>query len=461
MKSKIIYKSSVASHRLIIIFAGWSTTPGFYADLHAEGWDIALVWDYSDLALDYDFINDYSSIFIVAWSLGVAAAAHVAANFDFADRVSAAFAVNGTLLPSDNSFGIPVDIYENTRRTLNARNLLKFTKRMGYNPADRSTSEKDDIEIPDFEKLALELENIRDRTSRGSLPWLRSYISSEDRIFPPFNMESFWTQHPSRPMIINLEAPHYVHLQSIIDEITPNIGMIGRRFHRALPTYDAHASAQHSIVGNLISLLPEGKIKANPSVLEIGSGSGLLSRALGEKLHPASATFIDLYPTDKFQIATEETYIVGDAEEWMASQSDKLKFDVIASASTIQWFADPRNFFRNAVRMLKAGGVLLISSFLPGNLSELDTKRPSPLLYRSEEELRGMLSPYFDFIHISSQPITLTFKSHRDLLRHLKLTGVGGGKTSAVLTSSPSPAHDSNSSHTLTYRPVYILAYNL
>ncbi len=482
MQSRIIY-SQPANHRLILIFAGWSTTPAFYRDLHASGWDIAVVWDYTSLDFDPSIIEGYPTVFLIGWSMGVAAAAHAAATTLPPERISAAFAVNGTLFPASDKYGIPEDIYEATRATLNPRNLLKFTKRMGYQPpANMPPVSPEDFYIPDIPTLQFELQNIRDNALRGRLPWKRAYVSTDDRIFPPSSMHAAWEDDETRPTIIDLNAPHYVHLQRIIDEVTPNLQAITRRFQRALPTYDDYASAQSMIACRLSGILKKNitaeELQNIKSMVEIGPGTGLLTYQLAGLLFNLNdATFVDLYQTPFFDIANEEIYITEDAEKWIHSVEPE-EYDLIASANTIQWFADPATFFSNAARILKKDGLLLCSTFLPGNLAELDARRPSPLLYRSPREIEAMLTPHFDILCMESSPITLTFRTRRELLIHLQLTGVGGGTRSTLHHTSPSssssPSSDlptplspdlhptsdrqtQNSPLTLTYQPLYFL----
>ena len=459
MKTRLIF-SQPGNHRLILIFAGWSTDFTFYRDLHAEGWDIAVVYDYSDLSFDPAPLERYSTIFLLAWSMGVAAASHAAATTLPASRISAAFAVNGTLHPSSDIYGIPEAIYEGTRATLNPRNLLKFSKRMGYEaPADMPELSAEEVYIPDFEKLAHELENMR-TALKGALPWKRVYISEHDRIFPPENIKRAWECIEPSPQIISLDLPHYVHLQKIINEITPDIKKIAKRFGEALPTYDDNAEAQRPIVDHLFSMLSENDAADIHDVLEIGSGSGLLSRKLLNLPDIRSATFLDLYPLPHFDIIDNEHYIEADAEEWMINAPSD-SYDLIASASTIQWFADPAGFFREARRVLRPGGILLCSTFLPGNLSELDVHRPARLLYRSEDELESFIKGFIQ-VKIQSEEIKIEFSSYRDLLRHLKLTGVAGGASSRLEYAAQSHASKSPSAqsgpYTLTYRPLYIFA---
>ena len=95
--------------RLILIYAGWSAGPSIAADVRMEGWDVAVVHDY-----------------LFAWSLGVYAASVTLPP----DRVTAAFAINGTLSPVDDSHGIPAAVFRGTAAGLDARNLMKFRMRM-------------------------------------------------------------------------------------------------------------------------------------------------------------------------------------------------------------------------------------------------------------------------------------------------------------------------------------------
>lgn len=464
MQTRFIFRSG-DSRRLILIFAGWSTTPSFYRDLHAEGWDIAVVWDYSSLEFDGSALDGYESVYIIAWSMGVAAAAHAAATSLDPSRISAAFAVNGTLYPSSDEYGIPEDIFEATQATLNARNLIKFTKRMGYvppAPGSLPPLPKEEIYIPDFEKLSFELRNVRDNARRGRLPWKRAFVSRRDRIFPPESMLKAWQNDVSGPYIVELDAPHYVHLQGIIDAVTPDTPRIADRFRKSISTYTENACAQSEIACRLSEILKESALPEIKRYLEIGPGDGLMTKRLSSLIHPEEAVFVDLYPTPDFGIAPRENHVAADAERWIIDAPDS-SFDLIVSASTIQWFADPGNFFRHAARILRPGGTLLCSTFLPGNLSELDSGRPSPLIYRSHAELEEMLSRHFKDFQTSEDMITISFPDRRALLIHLKRTGVAGGSPTALPITPQDSAYPRQpdgkaTAHTLTYRPLYISA---
>ena len=72
MKCELIH--SCGSDRLILIFAGWSTSADFYKDVAVDGYDVMVASDYSDMDFPKDMLRGYSIVCLFAWSLGVFAA---------------------------------------------------------------------------------------------------------------------------------------------------------------------------------------------------------------------------------------------------------------------------------------------------------------------------------------------------------------------------------------------------
>ena len=94
-----------------------------------------------------------------------------------------------------------------------------------------------------------------------------------------------------------------------------------------------------------------------------------------------------------------------------------------------------------------------VSSFLPGNMEELDQLRPSPLRYASTSLLEGWLQADYEEIKIVEDEIIVEFESVREMLMHLKHTGVGGSAPTGTLNIGKMKGMNR-----LTYRPVYITA---
>lgn len=266
---------------------------------------------------------------------------------------------------------------------------------------------------------------------------------------PPDNQQKAWHRDNEVEQVI-LDKPHYIKLQSIINGIIANPEKVSARFSKASGSYDTHAIAQYSAVIKLNNLLREKSPSTGGNTLEIGCGTGLFTHEYARVLRPSESTFVDITKTGPFGIAPEEIYVVQDAEQWILSQ--QREWDYILSSSAIQWFADIPRFLGECHKHLKPGGILAISTFLPGNLEELDALRPSPFIYPKAEMLRKNMEAYFEEVQVVEDCIRLEFKSVREVLLHLKKTGVGGSAPATGLTMK-----DMSHLRTLTFRPVYIL----
>ncbi len=62
----------------------------------------------------------------------------------------------------------------------------------------------------------------------------------------------------------------------------------------------------------------------------------------------------------------------------------------IISASTVQWFNSPRRFLRRALRALKPGAMLAISTFGPDTYRELAPFQQARPAYLSADDLRAL-----------------------------------------------------------------------
>lgn len=445
---KLEYISRKESRRLILIYAGWSTLPHLYRDIEMPGWDVAVAYDYGCLGSIDDRIAGYDTTYLFAWSLGVCAADHTLSPA----RISKAFAINGTVAPVSDLYGIPAHIFAGTRESLTPDSLRKFRRRM-MSDSDTFRSIFSDAEECDerIRELAEELRTFEElpASPMPNLNWTRAYVAADDRIFPCANMRRAWLQSPAT-RIVEIPGSHYPDLQGIISGVIADTEKVSDRFQKAFGTYDSHAIAQQMIALHLGRLVADRMADISSGdisrLLEIGPGTGFLTSAWRSFLHPESADFVDIASVGPFDIGCKASYHKADAERWIADGSDV--YDIIMSASAIQWFADIPRFIRNCARRLRAAGILAISTFAPGNLGELDNLRPAPLIYPSAGQLKSWLEPYFEQIHIGSSSIRLEFESRRHLLMHLKHTGVAGSSSAKA-----SPAQIS----TLTYKPLFIL----
>lgn len=244
-----------------------------------------------------------------------------------------------------------------------------------------------------------------------------------------------------------------------------NKQLMTRRFSRAVENYNREAVAQKRIASRMNDMLAH-YLPARPRhVLEIGSGTGFLTRPLLHTFHPEKMILNDICCemstcfTDILS-GKQVTFIPGDAEQ-LAFPSGQ---DLIVSCSAIQWFASPERFFARCNALLASRGYFAFSTFGKENLKEIAAVSGSGLHYYSLEELKKSLSVHYDIVSVGEERISLTFDTPLDVLYHLKHTGVTGVRQQAWTKGDLQEFCDNytrlfscGNAVTLTYHPIYII----
>ena len=144
---------------------------------------------------------------------------------------------------------------------------------------------------------------------------------------------------------------------------------IARAFGRSAASYDAHADLQRAVADRLLTMLPLPM--TCKVMLDLGCGTGYCTQRLR-----ALAPGIDLLALDLAEpmlqrarrAAADALPLCADAQQLpLRAQS----IDVIVSSLTIQWCSDYGALFSELQRVLKPGGVALLSTLGPRSLHEL------------------------------------------------------------------------------------------
>ena len=199
---------------------------------------------------------------------------------------------------------------------------------------------------------------------------------------------------------------------------------IQQAFQKALNSYDEHALIQQKmnikLIMHLQDYLPNGSLN---SVLELGCGSGMLSSLLQKQISANYWLFNDL--CDVHSLLAEKLiqpfdFYCGDAEIFPFQR----QFDLIASASAVQWFHHPVNFISHCKTGLKPNGLLAITSFGEDNLKEIRQMTNVGLSYPNLSQWQNWLANDFDLLWHDDVNVILEFDTPLDVLKHLKYTGV-------------------------------------
>lgn len=219
-------------------------------------------------------------------------------------------------------------------------------------------------------------------------------------------------------------------------------------FGAAAASYDAHAALQREVAERLIAHLEFTRI-APQRILDIGCGTGYLTRLLRQKFPKAQIVALDLAPA--MVQATRQSF--GRRWPWQARQCFTVgdaaalpfaagRFDLAISNLAMQWLPEPSAMLREMRRVLAPKGLLLFSTFGSRTLIEL---RQSLAAVRHDRA--ALVLPFPDVMSLGDAlagldvelPVTdadlftLTYSDTMALVRELK----GLGASAAAIEGRP------------------------
>jgi malonyl-CoA O-methyltransferase len=205
-----------------------------------------------------------------------------------------------------------------------------------------------------------------------------------------------------------------------------------RSFERAAEDYDRVAVLQREIANRLLERLDYIRLEPR-RILDLGTGTGHAINALHQRYRKAQVVALDFAQGMLLQARRRGSWlrrplcVCADAESLPLADAT---LDLIVSNATLQWCNDLDRTFRECLRVLRPGGLLMFTTFGPDTLMELRA---------AWREIDGdsHVSPFLDMHDIGdalvrtrfadpvmdADRLTLTYERARDLMLDLKVLG--------------------------------------
>ncbi len=205
--------------------------------------------------------------------------------------------------------------------------------------------------------------------------------------------------------------------------------LIAQSFRASAATYEENATVQRQISRQLVTFIQDLKSLNPARILEIGCCTGILTELLVGQL-----TINTLYLNDiveEFCTTTSERVAMrvvhveslpGDIEKCVLPGA----LDMVISSATFQWMVDLPALLATIHQALRADGYLVFSIFGPGTMAEISELTGRGLSYHAKEDLSRMLRDRFRIISLTSETRQVFFPTVKEVLLHIRQTGVGG-----------------------------------
>ena len=201
--------------------------------------------------------------------------------------------------------------------------------------------------------------------------------------------------------------------------------LITKRFRDSLKNYDSSAQVQKAMAVELVKKLNETE-SSFQRVFEIGCGTGILTREIFKDLNLKEFFCNDLFE-ESFDFikpfCKSDHFSVFDGED---AENYPNNLDLIISGAVFQWFQNLPEYLKNVSEKLHKNGIIAFSTFGSDQFYEISQVTGNCLKYFEKEELIESVFKEYELVSFSEWKQTLKFNSVKEIMTHIKETGVSG-----------------------------------
>lgn len=200
-------------------------------------------------------------------------------------------------------------------------------------------------------------------------------------------------------------------------------------FKRSKDTYEEEARVQREVRERLLELVSLHTPGRFHSALEVGCCTGALSEGFCRQfflkryvVNDLVTSFCEASRLRIVHLCQEVDTLPGDIEHLAVSET----FEMIISSSTFQWLHDLRLCLSRLAALLEPNGYLVFAMFGPGTMVQFKELVGIGLDYTPQAKVLEWLATDFELIWSETRHYRQFFSSGREVLHHIKRTGVGG-----------------------------------
>lgn len=195
-------------NRLIVFCNGWGMDGQPFRPLESHEYDVLNLYDFRNLECNKELdtlLAGYGEYILIGWSMGVWAGQKIFAESSY--QFTRTIAINGTLCPIDDHYGIPRELFVGTMKGWSDLARCKFYHRLCgsmeiehcflANQPDRSLTDQQD-------ELAYYLDAACCMKREESM-YSEVIVSDRDRIVPTAHQLEFW----GKEVAVQLAGSHF------------------------------------------------------------------------------------------------------------------------------------------------------------------------------------------------------------------------------------------------------------